>query len=56
MMQELVTAGAVAIIMVAMTLYMLSLGGAFAAGSAPHASPAAQGAQASNSSASAKTH
>jgi hypothetical protein len=56
MMQELVTTGAVALIMVAITLYMLSLGGAFAAGGGQHASSAAHGAQASNASASAKTH
>jgi hypothetical protein len=37
-MQELVTSGAVAAIMVATTLYMLSLGGAFAPGTAHHAS------------------
>jgi hypothetical protein len=35
--QELMTTGAVAVIMVAMTLYLLSLGGAFAPGSAHHA-------------------
>lgn len=44
-LQELLTAGAVATIMVAMTLYMLSLGGAFAPGTAHH------GAQASASAA-----
>jgi hypothetical protein len=37
LMQELVTSGAVAAIMIAVTLYMLSLGGAFAPGSAHHA-------------------
>ena len=46
-MQELVTTGAVAAIVVAMTLYMLSLGGAFTPGTAHHAAP---GAQASNAS------
>jgi hypothetical protein len=43
LMQEVVTTGAVAMIGVAVTLYMLSLGGAFAAGgvhSAAHAAPA----------------
>jgi len=52
LMQELVTTGAVAAIVVAMTLYMLSLGGAFAPGTAHHP---AQSAQASNASA-AKAH
>jgi hypothetical protein len=52
-MQELVTTGAVAAIMVAMTLYMLSLGGAFAPGTAHHA---AHGAQASNASAPQTAH
>ena len=33
--QELVTTGAVAVIMVTMTLYLLSLGGAFASGGGP---------------------
>jgi hypothetical protein len=47
-MQELVTTGAVAAIVVAMTLYMLSLGGAFTPGTAHHA---AHGEQASNASA-----
>jgi GYF domain 2 len=48
LMQELVTTGAVAAIVVAMTLYMLSLGGAFTPGTAHHA---AHGEQASNASA-----
>jgi hypothetical protein len=51
LMQELVTAGAVAAIMVATTLYMLSLGGAFAAGTAHHAAhgtPAASAPQKSH--------
>jgi hypothetical protein len=43
LMQEVVTTGAVAMIMVAVTLYMLSLGGAFAPLTAQHASGASQG-------------
>jgi hypothetical protein len=46
LMQELVTSGAVAAIMVAMTLYMLSLGGAFAPGGAHHAAHGTQAAAA----------
>jgi hypothetical protein len=45
-MQELLTTGAVAAIVVAVTLYMLSLGGAFAPGTALHATPGAKAAAA----------
>jgi hypothetical protein len=57
-LQELVTTGAVAAIVVAMTLYMLSLGGAFAPGTAHKAAHnnAAHGAQASNASAPQAAH
>lgn len=57
-LQELVTTGAVAAIAVAMTLYMLSLGGAFGPGTAHKAAHnnAAHGAQASNASAPQAAH
>jgi hypothetical protein len=45
--QELVMTAAVAVIMVAMTLYMLSLGGVFAPGGAQHAGHSAQAADTS---------
>lgn len=41
-MQELITTGAVAAIMVAATLYMLSLGGAFASGGGHHGAPSGE--------------
>lgn len=47
-MQELVTTGAVAAIVVAMTLYLLSLGGAFAPLTAAHGAAHASSGQAAN--------
>jgi hypothetical protein len=48
MVQELLTTGAVAAIVVAVTLYMLSLGGAFAPGTAHHSARAAAAPQKSH--------